>query len=148
MSKLTRRLFITGAATAVVAGSYVGYKLVWGTPEEIVVAILERRLGHLRVDSSSFETFASAYVEHKHEVQGKLKKLSVISGPYQYSTAYDLVPMGHALRRMEDNVVGRYLMSTDFFEHGADESREIRYVAFYDPALTPCRNFLARPMRG
>jgi hypothetical protein len=34
----------------------------------------------------------------------------------------------------------RYLMSTDFFRTGADESRTVRYVGFYDPDETPCSN--------
>ena len=38
----------------------------------------------------------------------------------------------------------RYLMSTDFFHHGADEARLVRYVGFYDPDLTTCNNPLAR----
>jgi hypothetical protein len=36
-----------------------------------------------------------------------------------------------------------YLLSTDFFSHGADESRVVRYVGFYDPAVTACSNPLA-----
>lgn len=37
-----------------------------------------------------------------------------------------------------------YLLSTDFFRHGADEARLIQYVGFYDPGVTPCNNPLAR----
>lgn len=37
----------------------------------------------------------------------------------------------------------RYLMSTDFFRHGADESKTVHYVGFYDPDHTPCNNPLA-----
>lgn len=38
----------------------------------------------------------------------------------------------------------RYLMSTDFFRHGADESRLVRYVGFYDPDRTACNNPFAQ----
>jgi hypothetical protein len=48
--------------------------------------------------------------------------------------------MGHPLRRLEDNIVTEYLLSTDFFFHDADESREVRYLSFYEPRLAPCRN--------
>lgn len=40
----------------------------------------------------------------------------------------------------EPEVFGRYLLSTDFFQHGADESRTLHYVAFYDPYVSPCWN--------
>jgi hypothetical protein len=36
-----------------------------------------------------------------------------------------------------------FLLSSDFFQGGADESRRVRYVGFYDPSLTPCINPLA-----
>ena len=38
----------------------------------------------------------------------------------------------------------QFLLSTDFFRHDADESREIYYVGFYHPYVTPCNNPLAR----
>ncbi len=37
-------------------------------------------------------------------------------------------------------VFTHYLLSTDFFRYGADESRRVRYVGFYDPYITPCNN--------
>ncbi len=36
----------------------------------------------------------------------------------------------------------RFLLSTDLFPSG-DASRPLRYVAYYDPYVTPCRNPLA-----
>jgi hypothetical protein len=44
---------------------------------------------------------------------------------------------------LPSDVYTRYLLSTDFFRHGADESRTVRYVGFYDPDNTPCGNPLA-----
>ena len=38
-----------------------------------------------------------------------------------------------------------FLMSTDFFQHGGDERRELRFVALYDPYVTPCYNPFRRP---
>ena len=32
----------------------------------------------------------------------------------------------------------KFLMSTDFFRNGADEGKLVRYVAFYDPYVSPC----------
>lgn len=34
----------------------------------------------------------------------------------------------------------RFLLSTDFFENGQDESAPLEYVLFYDPWINPCRN--------
>jgi hypothetical protein len=38
----------------------------------------------------------------------------------------------------------RFLLSTDFFQHGADEARELQFVALYAPSITLCYNPLAR----
>jgi hypothetical protein len=48
------------------------------------------------------------------------------------------------LARLEDSLVSTYLLSSDFFLNGADESRKINYVAYYDP-MRPCQNPFARP---
>jgi hypothetical protein len=43
-----------------------------------------------------------------------------------------------------DEVFSRFLLSTDFFVHGADESQPVRYVRLYDPNTTPCLNYFWR----
>jgi hypothetical protein len=44
------------------------------------------------------------------------------------------------LRNREANrlLYSKFLMSTDFFRNGADESTPVRYVAFHDPYTAPC----------
>ena len=44
----------------------------------------------------------------------------------------------------EPNLYMRYLLSTDFFAHNADETRRIRYVGLYNPPFSPCVNPFAR----
>ena len=41
-------------------------------------------------------------------------------------------------------VYGLFLLSTDFFQEGADVGRPLRYVAYYSPYRSPCYNPLAR----
>lgn len=40
----------------------------------------------------------------------------------------------------EPQVFQHYLLSTDFFQHAADESRTVQFIAFFDPYLSPCWN--------
>jgi hypothetical protein len=42
-------------------------------------------------------------------------------------------------------IASRFLLSTDFFQNGADESRPLRYVTYYDPYRSPCYNPLRVP---
>ena len=41
------------------------------------------------------------------------------------------------------DVYALYLLSTNFFQAGRDQSAEVSYVLFYDMDLTPCSNPLA-----
>lgn len=41
----------------------------------------------------------------------------------------------------------KYLLSTDFFMHGADEKRTVHYVTVFDPYASPCFNPM-RPTEG
>jgi hypothetical protein len=50
-----------------------------------------------------------------------------------------------AIRHGEDRVVTQYLMSSDFFKNGADETRTVRYAGYYDPMIA-CGNPFARPV--
>jgi mono/diheme cytochrome c family protein len=38
------------------------------------------------------------------------------------------------------SVVSRFLLSCDFFQHGMDEARPLRYVGYYDIYVNPCYN--------
>ncbi len=47
---------------------------------------------------------------------------------------------GPFLPRPDQGPFTRFLASTDFFQQGADESLPLRYVAYYDPYVSPCYN--------
>jgi hypothetical protein len=46
----------------------------------------------------------------------------------------------HRFQRPKVDPFEQFLLSTDFFQNGGDETRTIRYVALYDPYLNPCWN--------
>lgn len=151
MAKLTRRALLTGGLaclTVLVAAPYAAYQYRYGNPADIVIAILRRRVGYLRTAPGSFERFANEYLAYKAQHREQLARLSIIALPFTYVTLYRWLPLGHWLRRLEDNVVGKYLLSTDFFIHGADESRRVEYLSFYEPHLAPCRNPFAHLRRS
>jgi hypothetical protein len=145
MSLRRRRFLLIGAGSAVgLLGTFGVARWYRGDPPSVIAAILERRLGYLQVDKASFARFASAYVETRKEYQRELSLLAMFSLPYRYVTPYPWLKSGHSLRRLEDNVVSRYLLSTDFFAHGGDESRRVEYIEFHDPYSIACRNPFAQ----
>lgn len=44
----------------------------------------------------------------------------------------------------DEELYDTFLLSTDFFQHGGDENRELRYVTFFSPYVSPCYNPLVR----
>ena len=137
---LSRRKFITYSliATGSITLSALG---VWSFSKDyhIVISILKRRLDALQINNNIYLRFAKEYVETKQEYRKQLKTLSTISSIYQIVSPYDLLEMGHPLRRLEDNIVSVFLLSTDFFDHHGNQNRQLNYLGLHDPYSLPCR---------
>jgi hypothetical protein len=129
-----------------VALSAAGIAWFRGDPGWIVAAILRRRLRRLPLDPESLETFTRDYLASRERYRATLTRLAPLAWPLRVLSPYRFLPLGHPLRRLEDNVVSRYLLSTDFFQNGSNESRTPRYVGFHEPLDRPCANpFAQRP---
>lgn len=55
-----------------------------------------------------------------------------------YVARYGVPDLGRERTRAQIHL--QFLSSTDFFQHGADQKRAVRFVALYDPYVTPCYN--------
>jgi len=140
----TRRKFLL-AGFAIGAAIVAAYKWRWGDPSDAVVAILKRRVGYLKVEPGTFHDFAARYLEQRSEHQKRLlRRLSLLGPALRLVSPYRWLGPAHSLRLLEDSVVSLYLLSTDFFQHGADEQRAVTYVSFYDPYSIACGNPFAR----
>src|SRR5690606_25766916 len=143
-----RRKFLLAAtaASAALAGGYATVQWFFGDPEDIVLAVLRRRVGYLRVKEQDLLSFAAEYAAWKGRGE-LLGRLSMIAPPMRFFTPYPWLKPGHSMRRLEDSIVSQFLLSTDFFSHNADENRDIVYLGFYDPHSAACRNPFFRPVR-
>jgi hypothetical protein len=137
---LSRRKFLAIGLAVSAAPLYALYAWRWGDPTDIIVAILKRRVGYLRVEHGTFHDFAKSYISFRKDYEHQLATLSFISVPLQFLSPYSWLTQGNSFRRLEDNVVSRYLLSTDFFANNANEQRAVSYISFYDPYTRPCGN--------
>lgn len=119
--------------------------ILWRTNQEtnIIVAILENKLGKLKISDDAFLLFANEYVIEKEQFKKQFTYLSLLSNIFTVMTPYALLPMNHPLKRMEDNIVSNFLLSTDFFQNGADINKKVNYLGFYDPYKRPCATFFS-----
>jgi hypothetical protein len=51
---------------------------------------------------------------------------------------------GARIEALQDRICESFLMSSDFFRNGADESKPVRYLALYQPRRAGCTNPFAR----
>lgn len=123
---------------------------VWGVDiasESEIVSAVRRRLGFLRLDDAGLHAFAKDYISSllakrpswyrwKYHIQSLFRKPGARWGISTDTRS--------RRERLADNLTTIYLLSSDLFSQGADESRTIQYVGLYDP-MRACGSPFARP---
>lgn len=142
---MRRRRFLFGlAGLATTAAALMGWRYRQVTAQEAIVSIVRDRLHYLRIDPDGLRRFAADVLAAEDISHVKLRSL-VAAGPLARHLP---LPAGSALAAGiaygEDRLVSEFLLSSDFFSHGRDVARVVRYVARYDP-IRPCGNPFARP---
>lgn len=140
---MKRRLFLQ--STAVALCGVVGWRFAVSNDEDAVIKVVYKKLGYLHLDDDGVRQFA-ADLSKKFIISGF--RLHVIDAAGALYTGRGLSPdgkLGRALRHGEDRVTTQYLMSSDFFINGADKTRTVKYLGYYDPNVA-CNNPFARPI--
>ena len=134
---------------AVLGLPVVGILGVWGADfatESEIVSGVRRRLSFLRFDEAGLHRFAKDYIRSLLAKRPSWYrwKLHFHVLFYKPVARWGISTDNRSRRaRMEDNFATLYLLSSDFFVTGADESRAIQYVSLYDP-MRACGNPFAR----
>ena len=142
-----RRLILGGLGVAGVAGLGAWGLGHWGLHREIV-SVLHRRLSFLKLEEEGVRAFArdqtAAAFNKKIPSVARLRYHFLSTGAPSSKRFYRSSDQRSRVARLEDTLISNYLLSSDFFSNGADESRTIKYVAYYDP-MRGCQNPFARP---
>ena len=116
----------------------VTWRFIRSSDEDAIIAVLKKRLDYLSLDENGLRVFARDLVAQNIISSNKLRVLD-FAGPVYTQLA--LTSHGNALTRAirhgEERIVTQYLLSSDFFQNGADETRKVRYYRYYDPARNP-----------
>lgn len=141
-----RKLILGGLGAVAVAGVGTWGLGRFGFAAEIR-SILHRRLSFLKLDPAGVQAFAKdqadATFNKKIPTWNRLRYHFGAVGP-SFNRFYRSNDSRSRIAHLEDSLVSTYLLSSDFFLNGADESRLVAYVAYYD-AGRPCQNPFARP---
>jgi len=140
-----RALLMGGLGLAAIAG--LG---VWGADyasEWEIESGVRRKLSFLRLDQTGLRSFAKDYIntmlaKRPSWYRWKVHFYSLFSKP---AARWGISTDTRSKRdRLEEYFATLFLLSSDFFVKGADESRTVEYVALYDP-MRACGNPFARP---
>ena len=119
---------IGALATAIASGKFLSMSF-----EESAAGIIRKQLGFLKLDEPGLIQFANEYSKGID----KYYKLTL--------KGYNLLGIDASQSGKIHQLVTTYLLSSDFFIHGMDESRTVKYLAMYDPYLRPCAHPFSAP---
>ena len=122
-----------------------------------VVTVVRKRLFYLRLDEAGVQQFATELVaietgqaEARTEAfsKVKLKMLQAAAPLYRRIDFTGRHSLAATMRRSEERIVSAYLLSTDFFQNGADVTKVVRFLRLYNPGqnLDECSAPFARPL--
>jgi hypothetical protein len=126
---MKRRQVLVGIAGVAVVGALA----TRASEESGIAAMIMKRLSYLKLDPSGVRQFARDFASRHVMSEGKLRVVSA-AGPL-----YGWLPQRWAERLTpdvtygEERVITLFLLSSDFFGTGADASRTVRYLGFFDP---------------
>jgi hypothetical protein len=142
---LTRRKVLLGiAGTFGVMSGTLAWRFFRSTDADAMVIVIRKRLDYLSLDEQGLHQFAIDMSARKQLSAGKLRLIPAL-GPLYFQLSQGHNGVADNLHHGEERLVSVYLLSTDFFANGADESRVVKYMGMYDP-LRACGSPFARPI--
>ncbi|RKZ41103.1 MAG: hypothetical protein DRQ49_06120 [Gammaproteobacteria bacterium] len=150
--KLSRRAFIISSTVgifAVATGIITvksGYLNTHDRMTKTIFAVFEKRLSYLKWDKAQVMSFIKDFITHTRN-KGYLKKvrsLSFFYPLYAHSNLLERTSLASKLHNFEERIITKFLLSTSFFREGADETKPVKYLSYYDPYKMPCKNPFAQ----
>jgi hypothetical protein len=143
---MQRRVFLLSGVVALSASA--AWLYFGSSPADAVAMVLRKRLAYLTLDADGVRRFAHDLLAKNGISAAKIHLLSAIRPVY----AGNPLSAGHnelayLLRHGEDRIVGSYLICSDFFINGADQTRLVKYLGPLD-SRHACANPFARRMGG
>jgi hypothetical protein len=126
-----RRRLLLGLGVGLAGGALAWRALRRRAPGESAVAkVVATKLGYLETRAEDRQRFARDFAAEAPRAEEHLTHRDRFSGA--------------RMEALEDRICAAFLLSSDFFRNGADESRPVRYLALHDPWKVGCTNPFAR----
>lgn len=107
--------------------------------EAILKLILEHDLKSLKIQTDAIDQFIEAALKEDLFGNSKAKKEMIRIYHFMANTWFPL-PYQYKYDQYRADIVGKFLLSTNFFYNKMDESKEIKYLRVYNAYKFPCGN--------
>ena len=142
----TRRRMLL--ATLAGFGGLAAGRLAVADARSAIIMVLRKRLWFLQLDEEGVQQFATDLATLGVVSEPKLKMIQATAPLYRRIDFTGRHSVAMTLRHGEERIVSTYLLASDFFLNGADESKVVSYVRLYQPAknLDACSAPFSRPI--
>lgn len=146
MNRRTFLLSSVGIFTIATGMWSVGYLSNNERIKNTIFTVFKKRMSYLKWDKAEVMNFIQDFminIDNQEYINSKLNKFSFLYPFYNYTNLLDKTPLAGKIRSFEEKIVTNFLLSTDFFRKGADDTKPVKYLFYYDPYKAPCQNPLA-----
>jgi len=142
----TRRRMLLGTLAGF--GGLAAGRLAIADARSAIIMVLRKRLWFLQLDEEGVQQFATDLATLGVVSEPKLKMIQATAPLYRRIDFTGRHSVAMTLRHGEERIVSTYLLASDFFHNGADETRVVRYLRLYQPAknLDACSAPFSRPV--
>jgi hypothetical protein len=137
---MKRRGFLKKALLTVAAVPVLGATVYWikqRSPQDYFLVVIRQQLPYLQFSEEMVAQFTQDYLQHH------AKQLGISESAVQFLSSFEdwlkVIPLlKQQLGELEQQVARDFLLSTDFFQQGADVGSPVQYLGVYSPYLRPC----------
>jgi hypothetical protein len=134
---MNRRALLAGL---VAAGGLLGIGLARNTDAKTIAAIVYKRLGYLKLDPDGVQRFAQDFAERHILSSARLHTAGLLWPIYRRLPQQWHDRWSNRVNYAEERIVSAYLISSDFFVTGSDQTKTVNYVKYYDAVSRACGN--------
>lgn len=139
---MKRRRFLKNSFFVLASIPALGTAAYWmnrTTPYELFSDILNDKLHYLLFSDDIIRQYTDDTIDF-HFSQLPHKNLAMNMAATALEIVSSFGKYEDDLESFKEKVARDFLLSTDFFQTGADEDRPLQYMGYYHPLARPCQN--------
>lgn len=137
---MTRRNFVGIVILGIIALLAGLSTIVFRGFEKTVEKFIKADLAHLTLSQEIIDKYIADGKEMNIWKKYDFSKIQFIKAHSLVSNKYFKLPYFEKYIQYRSEIIGNFLLSTDFFINKMDESKSLNYKTLYNPYFTPCAN--------